>query len=190
MKMSAKTRNVLIPCVIILPIIAGLLIFCFMTDMEPLTPQEMLEKKQWNRDELVDGLARTLSPQAHRGQRQKVMSHLKKHMQKFSPDERKQIRVEAMRRAMHISLDQLRAVKPETRKKMIEVIQKRAEKNYKRVEKMSQADKERVKQRLNSEEGQAVIAEMNRIMTSRLSADERRDFAPITKIWLNTLNKL
>ena len=73
---------------------------------------------------------------------------------------------------------------------MIDVIQKRAEKNYKRVEKMSRADKERVKQRINSEEGQAVIAEMNRIITSRLSADERRDFAPITKIWLNTLNKL
>jgi hypothetical protein len=189
-KISPRMRNVLIPCAVIIPLVAGLLIFCFMTEMEPLTPQEMLDKKQWTRNELVDGLARSLSPQAHRGQRRKVMAHLKKHMKQFTPDKRKQIRIEAMRRAINNSLDQLRAVKPEARKKMIKVIQQRAEKNYKRVKKLNRTDKERIKKRINSEEGQAVIAEMNRIMTSRLSADERRDFAPITKIWLNTLDKL
>lgn len=190
MKISPRMRNALIPCAVIVPIIAGLLIFSFRSEMEPLTPQEMLAKQKWTRSELVDGLARCLSPQAHRGQRRQVMAHLKKNMEQFPPEERKRIRVDAMCRAMNASLDQLRVVKPETRKKMIEVIQKRAENDYKRVEKMSRADKERLQQRINSEEGQAAIAEMNRIMTSRLSADERRDFGPITKIWLKTLDKL
>tara|TARA_B100000609_G_C17160933_1_gene406150 strand:- start:431 stop:1003 length:573 start_codon:yes stop_codon:yes gene_type:complete len=190
MKISAKTRNALIPCATIVPVIAVLLYFCMAIEREPLTPDEMLEKSKWSREELVDGVSRCLSPQAHRGKRREVLTHLKKHMDKYSNDERRKIRTEAMCKAMNNSLDQLRAVDSDTRKKMIDVIQKRAEKNYKKVLKMSQKDKEKIKKRLNSDEGRAIQAEANRIMTSRLTPDERRDFAPITKIWLKTLDRL
>ena len=84
----------------------------------------------------------------------------------------------------------MRLLPENDRRELISSIQKRAETSYKKVQNMSAEEKEKLRSRVNSAEGQAVVKEVNKVLISKLTPAERREFAPITKLWVKTLRTL
>ena len=190
MNLSPRLKPVIITAAVFLPLLAVLCFFCFNTRREALTPSEIMNKKDWNRAELTDALSRTFMAQADKRRRPEVLEHLRKQLGAYSENERREIRIKALTSSLNGSIDQLRAATPEDRDKIIDEINKTAENNYQRVLKMSPAQKEALKKQMSSEEGKAVSDEMTKIMTSKLTPDERRDFTKISQVWIRTLKEL
>ncbi len=55
---------------------------------------------------------------------------------------------------------------------------------------MSSKEKSKVRARLKSTEGKAAVEEVNKVLISKLTPEERRKFAPISKLWVKTLRSL
>ena len=163
-----------------LPLLAGLTLLAILGAVallvrrEPLTADQILAKRQWTAEELSDSLGRAFAPQ----------------IQKYPAQEQARIRAEAMRRAMNEYIRQLRTLPPEERRKMIDGINRGARKSFEAVSHLSDEQKKRIKSQMDSPEGEAVREEANRIMSSVLTADERRDLAPAMRYWINTVREL
>jgi hypothetical protein len=190
MSLNPRLKPVIITMAIFLPILAILGFFCFNTKREALTPTEIMEKKDWTREELTDALSRTFTAQSDKRRRHEVLGYLRKQLGYYPDAEQREIRVKALTGAMNGSLDQLRAATPEDRAKIFEEINKTAENNYQKVRQMNPQQKEALKEQISSAEGKAVSEEVTKIMTSKLTPDERREFAPISQIWIRTLKEL
>ncbi|MFA7231696.1 MAG: hypothetical protein WC071_10535 [Victivallaceae bacterium] len=190
MNLSPRFKPVIITASVFLPLLAVLVFFCFGIRREALSPSEIVEKKDWNKDELTGALSRTFLAQSDKRRRHEVLEHLRKQLSAYPENERREIRIKALTNAMNGSLDQLRAATPEDRAKIMDEMNKAAESNYQRILKMSPQQKESLKKQLSSEEGKAVSEEATKIMTTRLAPDERRMFATISQIWIRTLKEL
>ncbi len=59
-----------------------------------------------------------------------------------------------------------------------------------KVLKMNPQQKDALKKQITSEEGKAVSEEVTKIMTTKLTPDERRDFAKVSQFWIRTLKEL
>ena len=190
MNLSPRLKPVIITAAVFLPLLAVLCFFCFNTRREALTPSEIMNKKDWNREELTDALCRTFMAQADKRSRHEVLEHLRKQLVAYPEDERRDIRIKALTNALNGSLDQLRAATPEDRAKILDEINKTAENNYQKVLKMNPQQKDALKKQITSEEGKAVSEEVTKIMTTKLTPDERRDFAKVSQFWIRTLKEL
>ncbi|WP_302453711.1 hypothetical protein [Victivallis vadensis] len=179
-----------------LPLLAGLTLLAILGAVallvrrEPLTADQILAKRQWTAEELSDSLGRAFAPQTNRDKRREVLRHLREQLQKYPAQEQARIRAEAMRRAMNEYIRQLRTLPPEERRKMIDGINRGARKSFEAVSHLSDEQKKRIKSQMDSPEGEAVREEANRIMSSVLTADERRDLAPAMRYWINTVREL
>ncbi len=190
MNLSPRLKPVIITAAVFLPLLAVLCFFCFGTRREALTPTEIMAKKDWTRAELIDALSRTFMAQSDKRRRNEVLEHLRKQLTSYPENERGDIRIKALTNALNGSLDQLRAATPEDRARILDELNKTAENNYQKVLKMNPQQKDALKKQISSEEGKAVTEEMTKIMTSKLTPDERRDFAAVSQYWIRTLKEL
>ncbi|MFA6713841.1 MAG: hypothetical protein WC082_00625 [Victivallales bacterium] len=190
MVLNTRLKALIIPLLISVPIITVLCFFIFTTEPEALSSAQIIAKQTWNREELTGALASAFSPQTNRRDRHDVLQHLRKQLKSYPKAERSKIRIEALRRAFNSSLEQMRLLPEKDRKKLLGSIQKRAEESYSRVQKMSAKEKSRLRSRLDTAEGQAAVEEVNKVMFSKLTPEERREFAPVTKLWVKTLRSL
>ncbi len=177
----------------VLPVLILLAVICTVkmcNHAEPLSPQEILAKQDWNQDELAFALARNFKHQAGREGRREVLEHLQQQMQKFSAEDQDNIKIKAITQAIDDSIQQYRALKPEEKSKLVEALQRRAEKNCENVNKMNSQQRRQMRDGMNSKVAQAAARAMQNAMVNKLSPDERRDFVPIEKLWLNTIERL
>jgi hypothetical protein len=167
-----------------------LVFFIFFTTPEALTADQIINKEAWTKEELTKSLSAAFSPQTNRRKRKEVLKHLREQLKKYPESDRRAIRIAALRHAVDNSIKQMRLLPENDRKKLINSIQKRAEKSYKKVNEMSNAGKAKVRSRLNTPDGKAAVEEINKVIISKLNAEEQREFAPISKLWVKTLRSL
>jgi len=180
-----RWKMLLYPALVGVPVLAILLWVLVGLRPEPLTSDEILAKNDWSEKELIDTLARAFAPQSNRGSRREVLAHLRKQLGKYPEDKQQEIRIKALTGAVGETLRQIRAMPEEEQDKMLDAIQKQAERWH------AEAQKGEGRDMLNrirgSEEGKAFNAEVSRTIHSDFTPEERRKFAPITNIWIQTL---
>ena len=182
---SSRWRMLFFPALIGASVMAVLIWLLLHVTPEPLTSEEILSKEEWSERELIDTLARAFAPQSNRGSRREVLDHLRRQLRKYPEEQQKMIRIRALTGAMGETLRQIRAMPDDERDKMYAAIRTQAEKWHR--EAMSGKGREMLDTIRASEEGQALNAEAARIIHSELTPEERRKFAPITEIWIRTL---
>lgn len=180
-----RWKTLLYPALIGIPLLAVLVWLLVGIKPEPLTSDEILAKKQWSEKELIETLSRAFAPQSNRDSRSQVLAHLRSQLQKYPEDKQQQIRIKALTGAVGETLRQIRAMPAKEQDNMFDAIQKQAEKW--RTESRSAEERQMIDGIRNSEEGKAFNAEVSRTIHSELTPDERRKFAPITDIWVQTL---
>ena len=183
---AERWKALLVPVLIGLPVIVVLTLLLLRLTPEPLTSEEILAKEEWSERELTDTLARAFAPQSNRGSRREVLNHLRRQLRKYPEERQNVIRIRVLTGALGETLRQLRAMPDDERDKMYGEIRKQAEKWYQEAK--SGQGRELLDKIRSSEEGQALNMELARIIHSELTPEERRKFAPITEIWIRTLN--
>lgn len=189
-KRSAKIKHILIPLAIFLPLLVALVIISLFTTREPLSPKDILAKKEWKPAELRDCLSRTMQLKTDREQRREVTKHLRDQIAKLPKEEQTQIRTAALKDAMEKSLEQLRVLPKEERTNIIDKMKTQATRNYQRISNMSQSEKDKIRERHSSSESKAVANEMNKIFAAKMTPEERNDFWPIVETWLKTMREI
>ena len=190
MSLNPRIKALIIPLAISIPILAVIGFFIFSTEAEALSAEQILNKKEWTKDELTKSLSAAFSPQTNRRDRHKVLSHLRKQLKCYPKNKQTEIRVTALRHAVNNSIDQMRLLPKKDQEKLFDSIQKRAKASYSKVKKMSSKEKSKVRERLKSAEGQAAVDEVNKVLISKLTPEERRKFTPVSKLWIKTLRSL
>ena len=156
---------------------------------EPLSPGEILEKQEWDRQELTRALARSMAPSMTGQNRQKVMQHLSRQLKKLPKSEREAIRKDAVVATVTVSLDQLRKMPKEERASIIKTMESRARRTYVALQRDPKERKNFEKQ-LKSTEMEAFSKEVNRVIFSELTPAEKLQFAPVTKLWIKTMKSV
>ena len=186
---STRLRWLLRPLVVVIPLIALCLFIVLRTDSEALSPDEIIAKKNWTDDELKIALARSMSPTMTGQRKKEVVRHLSAQLKKRSPEEREKIRVGAVVASVTASLDQVRKMPESERDRMLNTLQKRAERSYAQIHTDSKARK-KFEEQLKTPEMEAFSKEVNRVIFSELTPAERVKFAPVTKIWIKTMKSM
>lgn len=156
---------------------------------EALSPDEILAKENWSDQELQSSIARSISPTMTGEKRNAVMNHLNRQLKKLPADRQEQIRLAAVVDAVNISLQQIRKMPAADRAEIINSMQKSAERNYRQLQRSSHARRQMAK-RMNSKDAEVFTKEVNRVIFSEFTPEERIQFAPVTKIWIKTLNEM
>lgn len=190
MALNPRVKALIVPLAVSIPILAVIGFFIFSTETEALSAEQILNKKEWSKEELTKSLSAAFSPQTNRRNRHKVLSHLRKQLKRYPKNEQTEIRVTALRHAINNSIDQMRLLPKKDQEKLFDSIQKRAKDSYSKVKKMSPKEKSKVRMRLQSTEGKAAVDEVNKVLISKLTPEERRKFTPISKLWVKTLRSL
>ena len=186
---KSRFRPLIILTAVALPLIIFFICVILNTNSEALSPDEIMAKQKWSDEELKNALARSMSP-AVAGQRKKeIVRHLSAQLKKRSPEDQEKIRIGAVVASVTASLDQVRKMPETERSKMLNTISARAEKNYAVIHKNAQKRKE-FEQQLKSKEMEAFTNEVNRVIFSELTPNERVQFAPVTKIWIKTMKSM
>ncbi len=190
MSLNPRMKALIIPLAVSIPILVIIGFFIFSTETEALNAEQILNKKEWTKDELTKSLSAAFSPQTNRRDRHKVLSHLRKQLKRYPRNEQTESRVTALRHAVNNSVDQMRLLPKKDQEKLLDSIQKRAKASYSKVKKMSSKEKSKVRERLKGAEGQAAVDEVNKVLISKLTPEERRKFTPVSKLWVKTLRSL
>lgn len=183
----SRLKRLLIPVIVLFVLLAALFAVIFLVDREPLSAKEILAKQEWTEDELRQALSRSFTLQTDRDSRQEVMAHLRKYLHTFSPEEQSRIRVAAAADAMNRSLEQLRLLEPEAREQLFDKMNRQADRNYERINSMPEEERRHLRETLASEESKAIMSEANKIVTSKMTPEERSAFAPLTQKWLQIM---
>lgn len=186
---SARVRWLLRPLVVVIPLIALCLFVVLRTDSEALSPDEIIAKKNWTDDELKIALARSMSPTMTGQRKKEVVRHLSAQLKKRPPEEREKIRVAAVAASVTASLDQVRKMPESERDRMLNTLQKRAERSYAQIHTDSK-ERKKFEEQLKTPEMEAFSKEVNRVIFSELTPAERVKFAPVTKIWIKTMKSM
>lgn len=185
-----RLRACLWPLLVLLLTAVTVLVVRARVVREPLTSKEILAKQSWTEEELTRALGRVFAPQSNRQDRAEVLQHLRGQLHRYSAAEQGQIRMRAMVFSASESLRQFRTMPSVDRQVFLEALQTRAERSYAQVRRLPVQDRAVIRQRLESEGGQQLTGEINRILHREFSDVERREFAPITKIWVQTLQEV
>ena len=172
-----------------IPVLLALAVIILNTESEALSPNEIMAKENWTEDELKNALAHTMSP-AMAGQRKdEIISHLNNQLKKFPSARRDAIRRDAVVGAVNASLQQLRKMPPAERQNMINTIQQKAEAGYASLKNRRKTE-EVIASHLKSDNVEEFTQEVNRVIFSELTPEERVQFAPITKLWIKTMKTM
>ncbi|MBO5791744.1 MAG: hypothetical protein J6S54_04650 [Lentisphaeria bacterium] len=178
-----------LPAAVGVPVILILAVILCTAEPEALSPEEIIAKKEWSRQELTTALARSMAPAMTGQQRKEVMKHLSRELRKYPKSEREAIRRDAVVATVTVSLDQLRKMPEGERSSIVETMEKRARRTYNTLQSDSKKRKE-FEKNLQSGEMEAFSKEVNRVIFSELTPEEKVKFAPITKLWIKTMKSV
>lgn len=184
---AERWRALLGPMLLGIPTIAVLVWLLVSTRPEAMSPKMILEKQEWTEQELTETLARAFTPQNHQRTRRRVLAHLRKQLAVYPREKQREILVRSMTVAMGETLRQIRAMPPAEQERMYQTIEKQAKKWAE--ESRRGAGREMVGHIRSTEEGRAFNQEAARIIQSELTPEERRRFAPITMLWIETMRQ-
>ncbi len=177
------------PLVIGLPILIILAMIVCRTEVEALSPDEIMAKENWSEEELKNALAHSMSPAMAGQRKEEIINHLDSQLKKFPAAQRDEIRRGAVVAAVSTSLQQIRKMPPSERRGMINTIQQKAEAGYASVRNRPNT-KQVIASHLKSDNVEAFTQEVNRVIFSELTPEERVQFAPITKLWIKTMKNM
>ena len=180
-------KKLVLPMFAGIGIVIGLMYFVMTLSPEPMTPQEILEKKEWKPAELSRSIGHVFSPQTNRRERDKVLEHLRVQLKKYPEDQQRQIRVEALRIAVNNGLAQMRALPPDRRKQMIDKMQQDADQNYQAILTRNGIDQNKLQKMKQSEEYQMFNQDVASVTLSELSTKERREYNGLIKSWVKLM---
>ena len=184
-----KRTGIWLPIVIGLPILILLGVFYFQLKPEVLSPEEILAKKEWTDRELTDALARSMSPTMTGQQKRNVHKHLSRQLKKRSREQQEKIRCEAVAATVMTSLKQLRKMPAAEQEKMLTSMRKQAERNYTKLV-SSAKERKKLEEQMRTREMQAFSAAVNKVIFSEFTPAEKVKFAPLTKLWIKTMNSM
>ena len=155
---------------------------------EPLTPRQILAKKDWTKDELADTIIRVeMQRNAQKGKVSKeVYAHLRDKMGKLSDKDRDEVIVKTISGSISKGLELIRSMDPEKRKSLMDEMKKEAANNRKTSESLSREEKKALKSQVKDVYMKAVDSTMVNLATP----EERKEMAPIVKEWVATLENL
>ena len=178
----------LFPAIALLLIVV-LIVVIFKSSGEALSPAEILAKDNWSESELQSALGRSIAPTMTGEKRRDVMRYLDKQLKKLPRDRQEYIRRQAVVDAVNTSLKQIRKMPADDRNRIISSMQKTAERTYTQIRSSSQV-RQKMKQRMKDKEVEAFTREVNRVIFSEFTPEERIQFAPVTRVWIKTLNEM
>ncbi len=186
----AKLRFFIVSGIIALTICGALLMLSkyISGKREPLTPNQILEKKDWTKDELADAITRLeLQRNAHKGKASKeVYAHLRDKMEKLPEKDRDEVIVKTISGSISKGLELIRAMEPDKRKSLMAEMKKEAERNRKTSESLTREEKKELKSQMKDVYMKAV----DNTMVNLATPEERKEMAPIVKEWVATLENL
>ncbi|HPN84047.1 MAG TPA: hypothetical protein PK821_01805 [Victivallales bacterium] len=189
---STRARFILIPLVIVLSlcVVLGFVASLISGKREALTPEQILEKNEWTREELVDAIGRIgmQNLQGKGGENRELNDHIKKQMDSFPESERNKITEQVVENFVKKGIEVWRGMKPGKRKKLLDEMRKEAELNRQAAEQMT--GDEKAKARAAIMEERKAFEALNKCALNHLSPDERRDFAPLAKEWIRMMECL
>lgn len=188
--MHFRKKTALLAIIPVIAIIGIIIVVKYNNEPEPLTQEEILKKQDWKPNEISYTLARNFKPQAGDRDRHAILEHLNRQIQKYPEAQQQQIKVQAIRQAIDDTIKQYRTLSAESRAQLVTTMQQRAEKNYNSISKMSSGQRANAVNQMASPEAKAFTGELNNAMYNKLSPEERRDFNPIAKLWLDAIKKL
>ena len=184
-----RVRRLLLPAGIGIVVIILLSAVILTVEPEVLSPDEIMAKQEWTDQELQDILAKTMSPTMSGIRKNEVLKHLNNQMKKRSKQQQEEIRIKAVAGAVTASLDQIRKMPKQEQSNMLKTIQTRAEQRYNEI----LSDKKRRKEaseQMQTKEMEAFAKEVNRVILTELTPEERVQFAPITKLWIRSMKMI
>ena len=184
-----KRNGIWLPVLIGVPVLLLLGVFYFHLEQEALSPEEILAKKEWSDAELTAALARSMSPVMTSQQKRKIYRHLSKELKKRPKDQQEKIRCEAVAATVTASLEQLRKLPAEEQDKMLLSMKKQAERNYNKLVSNSK-ERKKLEARMQTKEMQAFSGAVNKVIFSEFTPAEKVKFAPLTKLWIKTINSM
>ncbi len=182
---SNRRRAIWLPLLCAAPVLAVLGWICLGIEPEPMTSYEILHKEKWAPKELARTMGHVFSPQSNRDRRDDVIQHLRLQLEKYGPEEQRNIRIEAMRSSVRAGLEQFRALPADRRAQMIEKMQRDADNNFQEAQRRSNRD---LGMMAGTAEGVALNDEVSRILYAELSSDERREFSGLIRKWVQIMN--
>ncbi len=188
--MSQKIKITLFSIIPAVVLVAILIIVKMNSNPEPLNKNEILAKKDWTQKELVYSLARNFKPQSTRRDRRQIFNHLHKQLKKYPKPVQEQIKLQAVEQAIDDSIKQYRTMKPDMRRKMVDAMKKRADKNYEAVSKMDSKQKAKMRNQVNDAASKGYTKAVDSAYQNKLTAEERRDLVPVVKKWKATMEQL
>lgn len=179
-----------------LPVLAILIYFSVFMNSQPLTPKEMLAKKTWTDEELADAMARSMTPGFNADRkRNDVSKHLNDKLKALPPDRQQAVRVSIIKKSVANALEQYRALPESDRNKIIDSMTKHAEERYAYLQNMTSAERDKLRAEMEANSSKAAEAhvfteEVTRTVMVDMNPDERKAFAPVTRIMFKTLSEL
>ncbi len=171
------------------PLIVVLIIIVLCIEPEPLSPSEILAKNNWTDAELQDTLARFISPTMTSHQKGEVLRHLRTQLEQRTPQQRRNIRKAAVVATVMDTLGYLRKMPNNQRQVLLDNMHDKAEENYKNLMSDNKA-RAQLSQAMHEAELEAFTNEVNRVIFSELSPEERVQFSPMIKVWTRTMKAL
>ena len=156
-------------------------------EVESLTSEQILNKQDWREEDIVAAAAQRLHAQSRRSEPE-VFRHLQMQIEKLPPERRAAVREQIMKTAVEHGLRDYRLLPEEKRQ---EVVKRLAEQAQRRKQEIAKGQPVSLPgggvddQAARQQAGRAVSHIMD-----RLSADERRDLAPLIKEWVQIAERL
>lgn len=162
------------------------LVFHFV-EAEPMNAGQILTKSDWTAEEMVRGLSSARLESESIEKRQQVAEHMRKQLQKLPTDKRKAVIRQIMASRFQRFRQHWKHLSIQERDEMVE---KRLDEMKERNRDLSTEERERIKQRLQSPEGQEFLNSVMGKFHEELSADERASLSPLVREWLAQLEAL
>lgn len=194
MMKSEKRRNrdfkrFAVPLTVAVLLLGTLICLALSVQGEALSPEEILHKENWNDKELRKAFVHSMSPAMDMDRKDEIIAHLSRQLHKRSPADQDRIRQEVIIDTVAVSLHQLRKMPYKERQNVINTIHDKAEKSYQAIQQDARVRYDTARQ-MQSKEFEVFSKEVNRVIFSEFTPEERVQFAPLTKIWIKTMKTM
>jgi acyl-CoA reductase-like NAD-dependent aldehyde dehydrogenase len=189
-KSKLKLKYIVVPSCAILAVVILIGIINSLIVEEAVTDKQIIEKDDWTEEELVNTLVRVNLRRKGAGHNPYVLRHLRKQVAKYPEKKRRNVVEKIVLKSIDELQDKWRDMTPDLKSKMVDSMRKEFAKSRKRLEKLEGEKLKKFKEKVANKETQKWARELNAKAINRLSPDNRKEMAPITKDWINTIESL
>ncbi|MHC4884974.1 MAG: hypothetical protein ACYTGH_07810, partial [Planctomycetota bacterium] len=114
-----RSRFKVLPLVVGGVLVAGFALIPATVEREPLSSREILEKQEWEEEELVEAISRQGLQPKRRGTRQEVMQHLRTQVRKLPEERRREVMKKSVLRSVKELKQQWSSLEPKMRESLV-----------------------------------------------------------------------